>query len=94
MKAEFLDGLGAPVGAVPFAEKAYGNLVDFAGIGHEVSVLDVALLQSPQDLGDVIVGFQATDIDPEALGDLPFRDPLPRCEPFSRSCEAARVALG
>ena len=79
VKAEFLDGLGAPVGAVPFAEKANGNLVDFAGIRHEVSVLDVALLQSPEDLGDVIVGFQAADIDPEALGDLPSRPPrLPR----------------
>ncbi len=68
--------------AVPFAEKAYGNLVDIAGIRHEVGVLDVALLQGPQDLGDVTVGFQAADIDPEALGDLPLLDPLPRCEPL------------
>jgi hypothetical protein len=67
VKAEFLDGLGAPVGAVPLAEKAHGNLVDIAGIRHEVGVLDVALLQGPQDLGDISVGFQAADIDPEAL---------------------------
>ena len=46
LKAKFLDGLGAMVGAVAIGEQAHGYLVDVAGIGHDVGVVDVALLES------------------------------------------------
>ncbi len=80
MKPELLDGFGTLVGALAFAEKPDGHLMSITGVGHEVGVFDVALLKRAKDLGHVAVGFQATDVDPEALGDLALLRALPRHE--------------
>jgi hypothetical protein len=67
VKPEFLDRLGAVVSAVTVAEEADGHLVHIAGSGHLAGVVDVALLEGPQYLLDVLVGFQVANEDPEAL---------------------------
>ena len=42
LKAEFLNGLGAAVGAVAIGEEADGDLVEVAGVGDDLGVVDVA----------------------------------------------------
>ena len=48
----------------------------------DLRIVDVTLLERAKHCGDLAVGLQTADVDPESLGDLALLHPLPRNEPF------------